>query len=45
MYAGWTVNLVRCIPLTMIQFVLFQNLRFMSKIKDKNEKAILSVKM
>lgn len=23
LYAGWTVNMVRCIPLTMIQFILF----------------------
>lgn len=31
LYAGWTINVVRCLPLTLVQFIFFQNLRFISK--------------
>ncbi len=34
LYQGWTINIVRCLPLALIQYVMFQNLRFMSKLPD-----------
>ncbi len=33
LYAGWTVNMAKCVPLTLVQFIMFQNLRFISKEK------------
>lgn len=33
-YSGFSVNLVRCIPLTLIQFMFFQNLKFINQKKQ-----------
>ena len=38
LYAGWTVNLVRCVPLTIIQYILFQNMRCITKVDPPGRK-------
>lgn len=37
LYAGWSVNLVRCLPATLIQYIMFQNLRFISKVESSGK--------
>ncbi|TNV77496.1 hypothetical protein FGO68_gene2474 [Halteria grandinella] len=31
LYSGWSLNMVKCVPLTLMQYIMFQNLRFISK--------------
>ncbi len=31
LYAGWSLNLAKNLPLTLLHYILFQNLRFISR--------------
>ena len=33
LYKGWSLQLARCLPMTLLQYIVFQNLRFITRKK------------
>ena len=39
-YSGFTANLIRCVPMVLIQYMLFQSFRFITKPRKEDNTRI-----